>query len=71
MGFATLYQQNCAGCHGDKGKSGAAISLDNPVYLAVAGEANVRQVTAKGVAGTLMPAFCKIRGRHAYRSADR
>src|SRR5665213_34458 len=62
MEFAALYKQNCAGCHGDKGKNGAAISLDNPVYLAVAGETNVRQVTAKGVAGTLMPAFAKSAG---------
>jgi mono/diheme cytochrome c family protein len=62
MGFATLYQQNCAGCHGDKGKSGAAISLDDPVYLAVAGEATVRQTTVKGVNGTLMPAFAKSAG---------
>jgi cytochrome c553 len=37
------------------GKNGAAISLANPVYLAVAGEATVRQVTANGVAGKLMP----------------
>jgi mono/diheme cytochrome c family protein len=62
MRFGALYKQNCAGCHGDKGKNGAAISLDNPVYLAVAGETNVRQVTAKGVTGTLMPAFAKSAG---------
>jgi mono/diheme cytochrome c family protein len=62
MEFAALYQQNCAGCHGDKGKSGAAISLDNAVYLAVAGETNVRQATAKGVNGTLMPPFAKSAG---------
>jgi cytochrome c oxidase cbb3-type subunit 3/ubiquinol-cytochrome c reductase cytochrome c subunit len=36
--------------------------LDNPVYLAVAGEAMVRQITAKGVIGTLMPAFAKSAG---------
>ena len=62
MEFATLYKQNCAGCHGENGKNGAAISLANPVYLAVAGEASVRQVTANGVAGTLMPAFEKSAG---------
>ncbi len=55
--FATLYGQNCAGCHGENGKNGAAISLANPVYLAIAGEATFRQITAKGIAGTLMPAF--------------
>ena len=62
MDFATLYKQNCAGCHGENGKNGAAISLADPVYLAVAGEATLRQVTANGVAGTLMPAFEKSAG---------
>jgi mono/diheme cytochrome c family protein len=62
MEFATLYKQNCAGCHGDKGKNGAAISLAEPVYLAIAGEAELRQVTANGIAGTLMPAFEKSAG---------
>jgi len=55
MEFATLYKQNCAGCHGENGKNGAAISLADPVYLAIAGEAALRQVTANGIAGTLMP----------------
>jgi cytochrome c oxidase cbb3-type subunit 3/ubiquinol-cytochrome c reductase cytochrome c subunit len=57
LDFAVLYKQNCSGCHGENGKNGVAISLANPVYLAVAGEAAVRQVTAQGVAGKLMPAF--------------
>jgi cytochrome c oxidase cbb3-type subunit 3/ubiquinol-cytochrome c reductase cytochrome c subunit len=58
----TLYKQNCAGCHGDQGKNGAAISLANPVYLAFAGPAAVREVTANGVAGKLMPAFAQSAG---------
>jgi cytochrome c oxidase cbb3-type subunit 3/ubiquinol-cytochrome c reductase cytochrome c subunit len=62
MDFAALYKQNCAGCHGQNGKNGAAIALANPVYLAVAGEANLRQVIAKGVAGKLMPSFDKSAG---------
>ena len=55
--FATLYGQNCAGCHGAAGKNGAAISLANPVYLAVAGATNIQHVTSAGVPGTAMPAF--------------
>ena len=35
LDFPTLYKENCAACHGANGKNGAAISLANPVYLAV------------------------------------
>lgn len=62
MDSATLYNQNCAGCHGENGKNGVATSLANPVYLAIAGEATVRKVAANGVPGTLMPAFERSAG---------
>jgi cytochrome c oxidase cbb3-type subunit 3/ubiquinol-cytochrome c reductase cytochrome c subunit len=62
LDFATLYGQNCAACHGDHGTNGAAISLANPVYLGIAGIANVQRVTASGVKGTMMPAFAKSAG---------
>jgi mono/diheme cytochrome c family protein len=57
-----LYAQNCAGCHGEEGRGGAAISLANPVYLAIADEAVIRRVIAKGVNGTSMPAFAQSAG---------
>jgi mono/diheme cytochrome c family protein len=60
--FPTLYKQNCAGCHGENGKGGAAAALANPVYLAVAGRAVVRQVVANGVGGKLMPPFAESAG---------
>lgn len=60
--FATLYGQNCAACHGDQGKNGAAISLANPVYLAVAGPTNLQHAIAAGVPGTLMPGYAKSAG---------
>jgi mono/diheme cytochrome c family protein len=60
--FATLYGQNCAACHGANGKNGAAISLANPVYLAVAGSANIQRLTADGIPGTTMPPFSKLKG---------
>jgi cytochrome c oxidase cbb3-type subunit III len=60
--FGTLYQQNCAGCHGSEGKGGAAIALANPVYLAIADEAILHRAAASGIAGTSMPAFAQSTG---------
>ncbi|MGB6946966.1 MAG: c-type cytochrome [Bryobacteraceae bacterium] len=62
LAFAALYEQNCAACHGAGGKNGAAMSLANPVYLAVAGEATLRKIAADGVSGKLMPAFARSAG---------
>jgi len=60
--FETLYQQNCAGCHGARGKDGAAVSLTNEVYLAMADDATIRRITAQGVPGTAMSAFAQSHG---------
>ena len=60
--FSTLYKQNCAACHGENGRNGAAISLANPVYVEVAGETRLRNTIANGVAGKLMPAFAQGAG---------
>ena len=62
LDFHVLYKQNCSGCHGDNGRGGAAIPLNNPAYLAVAGAQNLRTAAAKGVPGTLMPAFAQSSG---------
>jgi cytochrome c oxidase cbb3-type subunit 3/ubiquinol-cytochrome c reductase cytochrome c subunit len=62
LDFHILYKQNCSGCHGDDGHNGAAIPLNNPAYLAVAGGDNLRTATAKGVRATLMPAFARSAG---------
>jgi mono/diheme cytochrome c family protein len=62
LDFPTLYRTNCAACHGEKGRNGAAISLANPVYLAVAGEENLRQITANEIPGKLMPPFARSAG---------
>jgi mono/diheme cytochrome c family protein len=60
--FGTLYAENCAACHGPEGHGGAAIALNNPVYLAIADDAAVRKVILKGVPGTAMPAFGQSAG---------
>lgn len=62
LDFPTLYANNCAGCHGENGRDGAALALNNPAYLAIAGETNLRAATANGVRGTLMPAFARSAG---------
>jgi mono/diheme cytochrome c family protein len=62
LSFDTLYQQNCAGCHGEQGRGGAAIALNSPVYLEIADDAAIRRVTAQGVSGTAMPAFAQSSG---------
>jgi cytochrome c oxidase cbb3-type subunit 3/ubiquinol-cytochrome c reductase cytochrome c subunit len=60
--FNVLYKQNCAGCHGEDGRSGIALSLANPVYIAIAGKDAIAEATAKGGPGALMPAFAKSQG---------
>jgi len=60
--FATLYSQNCAGCHGAQGRGGAAIALANPVYLDIVDEASMRKVIASGIHGTSMSAFAQSAG---------
>jgi cytochrome c oxidase cbb3-type subunit 3/ubiquinol-cytochrome c reductase cytochrome c subunit len=60
--FKTLYSENCAACHGVEGRQGAAISLANPVYLGIAGVANLQHITASGVPGSLMTGFSKAAG---------
>ena len=60
--FKTLYQQNCAGCHGAEGRGGPAISLADPAYLALVDDVTLRRLTANGVPGTLMPAFARSAG---------
>jgi len=60
--FPVLYAENCAGCHGAQGRGGTAISLADPVYLAIVDEGTMRKVTANGVRGTAMPAFAESAG---------
>jgi cytochrome c oxidase cbb3-type subunit III len=62
MEFDTLFSENCAGCHGESGRGGAAIALADPVYLAITNEEVMRKVPANGVRGTSMPAFAESAG---------
>jgi len=62
MAFETLYARNCAGCHGQTGRLGAARALNDPVYLAVVSPERIRQVIASGIPGTAQPAFALSAG---------
>ncbi|HWE28475.1 MAG TPA: c-type cytochrome [Polyangia bacterium] len=60
--FDALYASSCAGCHGANGRDGAALGLDNVVYLAIVDEQTLQRTIATGVAGTSMPAFAASAG---------
>ena len=60
--FGRLFSENCAGCHGENGRGGAAIALADPVYLAIADDRAIHNVIANGVHGTSMPAFAETAG---------
>jgi cytochrome c oxidase cbb3-type subunit III len=62
MDFSVLYAGSCAACHGSNGKGGAAVSLSDPIFLAIADDAAIRRTAADGVAGTPMPAFAQSAG---------
>ena len=62
MAFAPLYARNCAGCHGQTGRLGAARPLNDPVYLAMVPTERMRQLIATGIPGTAQPAFALSAG---------
>ena len=65
--FDVLYGVRCAGCHGVDGKLGPAPSLNDPVFLAIVPDAELRHVISEGRAVSTaqrspMPAFARARG---------
>ena len=57
-----LFRDNCSGCHGAEGRNGAAMSLSDPVYLAIVDDDTLRNTISKGRAGTAMSAFAQEEG---------
>ena len=55
--FNEIYGRSCAGCHGGDGQLGAARPLRDPLYQALVRHDTLRQIIARGVPGTTMPAF--------------
>jgi len=62
MSFAALYRANCSGCHGADGRLGGSRPLNDPLYLALVPRERLREVIARGVAGTAQPAFAASAG---------
>ena len=60
--FRTLFAENCAACHGEYGKGGAAIALNDAVYLAIVNDAVLRDAIINGEEGTASPAFGQSAG---------
>lgn len=60
--FATLYSENCAGCHGPDGKNGPARPLNDPLYLAIIPKDALQQTIENGRPGTAMPAWARSQG---------
>jgi cytochrome c oxidase cbb3-type subunit 3 len=54
---ARVYAERCATCHGDRGQGGTGTALANPVFLATASDAFLRDTVALGRSGTPMPGF--------------
>jgi cytochrome c oxidase cbb3-type subunit 3 len=60
--FATLFSQNCSGCHGKDGQGALTVGIGMPAYLAIADDATIRHVVEEGRPGTAMPAFVQKAG---------
>lgn len=60
--FKTLFGTSCSACHGDDAAIGPAISVQNPLYLAVIPKDLLRKIIAEGIKGTPMPGFSRASG---------
>jgi mono/diheme cytochrome c family protein len=60
--FATLFKQNCTGCHGADGQHGPAPPLNDPLFLALVTPADLESIIRNGRPGTPMPAFATEQG---------
>jgi mono/diheme cytochrome c family protein len=57
LDFKVLYGENCAGCHGAKGRLGAGPPLNDSLFRAIVPEEELQRIITKGREKTLMPAF--------------
>ena len=57
---ATLFAQNCAACHGEKGSGGIGVPLALPSFQASVSDDYIRKTIRLGRPGRIMPAFQKL-----------
>ena len=60
--FATLYRQNCIGCHGLGQVVAGSIAMHNPTYLSVVPRGTLLDVISDGISATAMPGFSAAAG---------
>jgi cytochrome c oxidase cbb3-type subunit III len=60
--FATLYGENCAGCHGADGRNAPGRILNDALYLAILPRDELQRTIENGRPGTPMPAFARGNG---------
>lgn len=60
--FATLFAQNCSGCHGADGELGPAPPMNDPLFLALISDEELSAAIRDGRPGTPMPTFATERG---------
>lgn len=53
----TVYDAECKVCHGERGRDGRYLQLENPVFLASASDAYIRAAVERGRPDTPMPSF--------------
>lgn len=53
----TVYRAECQECHGEKGREGRYLHLENPVFLDSASDAYIRAAIERGRPDTPMPSF--------------
>ena len=64
--FATLFRDNCEGCHGIDGKNGPGRPLNNALYLALIPKDTLQRTIENGVPGTAMPPWARSQGGPLY-----
>jgi mono/diheme cytochrome c family protein len=62
MNFATLFSENCRGCHGDNGQHGPGRILNDPLYVTWVPREEIKKVLTYGRPGTAMPAWAQSQG---------